>query len=29
VLLGIAAVTLTTYRLRTPTNKLARGVRVA
>jgi len=29
VLLGIAAVALTTYRLRTPTNKLARGVRVA
>lgn len=29
VLLGIGAVALTTYRLRTPTNRLPRGVRVA
>jgi len=29
VLLGIAAVALTTYRLRTPTDRLPRGVRVA
>jgi ABC-2 type transport system permease protein len=29
LLLGVAAVTITTYRLRTPSRKLARGVRVA